>query len=338
MTQVQNASSRNGLPEFRNVNGATDAGPVMKMQVDLFDHGKARAVKGGALQPVEEDVTALEHHARAIARETRRALYDPSKHSQDQLRESEYRKLLADRDDHERQAKFADAALRDQENSAAHSCLLDPKPVAPPILVWAAVALIAVTVAPTLHDAVFAFEDDLVAWLVSFAAGILTGAFITWAIVGALDTSGRRTATATGGLIAGVVIGIGLGVVRLGAATALTEILLAVGLTVVELGAVILIEYAATDLRATLAAWGTRKLASDEATAACQAAGMESDRWQSRLSEINGAIRDHISYVETRALQNLKVEDIEDVAVKATLDGYRQGIAENKGKLLGVRR
>ena len=61
-------------------------------------------------------------------------------------------------------------------------------------------------------------------------------------------------------------------------------------------------------------------------------------RWTSRLEEINKAVQDHLAYVEERSTRNLQVSELESVAVKAALDGHNAGIAENVGRILGVRR
>src|SRR5436853_6818288 len=64
-------------------------GVILKMQRDLYEHGKSRAIESGVLMPNEDHLRALENHANAIAREAHRDAYNPSQHQHDQLLEGE---------------------------------------------------------------------------------------------------------------------------------------------------------------------------------------------------------------------------------------------------------
>src|SRR5437867_4479538 len=77
--------------------GKAGGGPIMRMQIDLYQHGRDRAIASGALQSRESDIRSLKEHAEAMARETRRGLYDPKNKEQDRLRDIEHKKLIADR-------------------------------------------------------------------------------------------------------------------------------------------------------------------------------------------------------------------------------------------------
>src|SRR5438045_3036458 len=94
-------------------------GVILKMQRDLYEHGKSRAVESGALMPNEDHQRALENHANAIAREAHREAYNPAQHQHDQLLDGEYQKNLRDRDEAEHAVKYASATLRDREEEAA---------------------------------------------------------------------------------------------------------------------------------------------------------------------------------------------------------------------------
>src|SRR5438105_4974900 len=64
-----------GSASLRNT---TDT-PALRLQVDLFKLGRDRAVDSGALKPRETDLIALRDNAEAMARETRRDVYDPKR-------------------------------------------------------------------------------------------------------------------------------------------------------------------------------------------------------------------------------------------------------------------
>lgn len=94
-------------------------GVILKMQRDLYEHGKSRAVESGALMPNDEHLQALENHARAIAREAHREAYNPALHQHDQLLDSEHQKNLRDRDEAAHAVKYATVAMHDCEKEAA---------------------------------------------------------------------------------------------------------------------------------------------------------------------------------------------------------------------------
>jgi hypothetical protein len=76
----------------------------------------------------------------------------------------------------------------------------------------------------------------------------------------------------------------------------------------------------------------------NEATAGLEAAVTEHNRCQDVLRDIENRISAHISYVEERELRHLSIQELENVAVKAILDGYHDGLAANQGRVVGTLR
>jgi hypothetical protein len=306
---------------------------IVTINSGLFNMGRNRALQSGTTEPLQEDIAALESHARAVAQETYRDKYDPTKFTHDRMTEVEYEKLIADRRAVESAEGEAAANARDAEERLAQTPKAGDKPVVRMFLVILAALVIALTVAPTLHDFIFrTLDDDLLAHFFSFLSAGCVGALITWAIL-----SGRRTTWRWAGLLAGIVLGIGLGIVRLSAVEGTTEVLFGIGLTVVELSVVLLLEWYALGLRAAEDEWKARQDIELVAIATADAARSEHSRRVERLQKINDAIVEKISHVEERHHRN-DVARLEAAAVKAVLDGYNAGIAENRGHVIGVTR
>ena len=312
-------------------------GPVLHLQVDLRAMGRTRTIQSGALEPVEQDVRSLEEHARAMARETYRESFDPSRYAHDRLRDNEYKKLLKDREHAESALKYAAARVRELGEALAklQSGLTQPK--ASLFLLLAVVVVIAITVAPTLHDFVFStIEDDLTSWFLSLLTGGFLGALIGWGILASFNITGRRTAANWVGLVAGLTITLGLGLFRVSGAQGGGEVALAIALTLVETGVVVLAEWVAGGLRELHREYATKQAAINEASAQHETAKAEYKRCQENLQEKNDGIAVHINYVEDRELRHMSVKDLEEVAVKAILDGYYDGLAANRGRVIGV--
>jgi hypothetical protein len=310
---------------------------LLSMHKDLYEHGRQAALSDGALEPLDEDVRILEEHATAMAQETYREAFDPAQYEHDRLREAEFEKQKSDREEAELAAKHAAAAVleREQEFARTQSGLLPPK--TPVVLMLAAVLVLAISIAPTLHDFIFiSMTDELMNWFISILSASVVGVFITWGILGSMDATGQRTATSRAALIGGIVVSVGLGALRVAHAEGWGEIVFAVALTIVEVGTILLLEAHASALRAHHHEWTKHQSDVNSATAQLEAARTHSARWQDRIAELNGGITKHIRYVEERSIRRYNIEEIKAAALKAVLDGYRSGIAETRGHVLGV--
>jgi hypothetical protein len=310
----------------------SERGSILEMQTGLWHHGRNRAVLSGATEPNPDDIRALEDHARAMARETYRDRYDPSANAHDAMHQAEYERTLDQRKESEKGEQHAAANLRDADTNLARTPKAGNKPAASPILVAAFIVVITLTVAPTLHDSLFhTLGDDLLVWFFSSLCAAFVGAMLTLAIL-----SGRRTAWV--GVGSGVILGLGLGAIRLAAAEGAGDVIFGLGLTVVEIAAVLLLEWLASGLRASEAAWLVQYAAESEAIACRDAAQADLTRWQTRIKELGDAIASKIAFVEDRHNRNIHIAELEAVAIKAVLDGYNAGIAENVGRIRGVSR
>jgi hypothetical protein len=311
-------------------------GVILKMQRDLYEHGKARAIESGALMATDDHLRALENHANAIAREAHREAYNPALHQHDQLLDNEYQKALCDRDEAEHAVKYAQAALRDREEEAAQAHPGDPPKPLGWALPGAAVIAMMITTAPTLHDFVFVMADEFISWLLSVISGLFLGLLVALMILGDSEHSGQRTATNWIGLSAGIFVSLALGALRIKGAESAGDYIFAAAMTALELGIVLGLEGIAMSRRKAHRGWGERKMAADQANARLDVARTHVERCKERLEAINAAIKAHINYVEERGVRFHRIEEISATALEAVRDGYHSGIAENRGRILGI--
>jgi hypothetical protein len=313
---------------------APDGDAILQLRTGLFELGRNRARLSGATEPVPEDLRTLEDHARAMARDTYRDLFDPGQNLHDRMHQAEYERLLKQREETEKGVAYATANLRDAELRLAKTAKAGAKPLANDWLVAAFIVAITITVAPTLHDFLFfSISDDLLSWFGASISAAFIASMLTLAIL-----SGRRTTWTWIGVVAGIMLGLGLGALRLSSAEGWAEVMFAVGLTIVEVSAVLLLEWLASGLRNSEDQWNVVRAAEDEAIGSREAAQADLLRWQARLRELNEEIRNKIAYVEDRFNRNLHLPELEAVAIKAVSDGYNAGITENLGHLRGATR
>ena len=327
---IRNPEKPNGLDKGtkRNVDS-----PVMLMHVGLVEVGHERAVRSGALKPQERDMKSLAEHAEAMARETRREIFNPAGNPEHQLLDAEYNKAFADRIDAENALHFSAAEVREKEMALARFSN-EERPGAP-ILMVAITACISGTVTPTMHDFLFGgIEDEVTAWLFSFLTSLFPAATIAWAILGCISATGRRTVANWAGLVAGVIMSLARGLFRLSGAMGLEEVLMAIALTLLEVAFVLIAEWVASGLRHHHAEWSQSQTAHAQASRELEAARAEHQRRENRLNDLNDQISQHIEYVEDRSLRNINLNQLIETATKAILDGYNQGIAENRGRII----
>ena len=148
--------------------------------------------------------------------------------------------------------------------------------------------------------------------------------------------TGRRSSWTWIGTAAGVVLGIGLGALRLSSAEGTGEVIFAVGLTVIEIAEVLLLEWLATSIRHKENTWEQTKTIEDQAINLRDAEQATLVRWQRKHQELDKSIASKISYVEDRNNRSMPLPELEAVAVKAAIDGYNAGVAYNVGLIRGA--
>jgi len=319
--------------------GAEPARPLGRFEpVDLgfykglFEFGEERAIQSGATEIKPEDEEPLIRHAQAMALVKKLELSESSDDA-DRLREEESAKHLADRQEAETVEKHTAAELQTAEEVVA-----EKKPGLPPCsppraLRIAATVFIALTLAVTLHDQVFAFGDDVTAWLCSALVGGLCGWFVTHLI---LYNSGTEASTATirrAALIAGIGIGIGLFALRVAAAQSFGSIIFALGMTILEIGAVIGLHSVAEQYRAALKEFRERELVAMKAEAARDVIKHRLVECREQLAQLETKIQQHLQYLNERRFCQQHVAELEALAVSGVRDGYAAGVAFNVGKL-----
>jgi len=311
---------------------------ILKMHRDLFDHGLERARARRDVEPNSDDLQALEDHAEAMAKEAYREPYDPVNNQEHKLREAENEKSKKARPEAELVRDYAAADVVKLEEEMAQVQSNMKAPTTPQVLMISAVAGLALTIAPTLHDYVFiTMKDDVLNWAISVFSSAIYGVFITWGLLEADDPGGRRTIRNWLALVGGTAIPVGLGILRVANAIGTAEVLFALALTIIEIGIVVVLEARSVTLRNTYQEWAVQQAKLNNIRTRLDAARAHLDRSKQELARIAQAIDSHIRLVEELSVRNFNIERITGDAIKAVRDGYFEGLAKNRGYLRGLR-
>jgi len=312
---------------------------ILRMHSDLVEYGRRRAVSSGDVDPRDYEVDVLTKHAEAMADEAYREAYDPTLHQDHKFRETEYQKLQSDRKEAELTSNHSAAEVRDLEEEMAKARSEMKTPNRPQVLMISAVAGLALTITPTLHDYVFiTIKDDWSNWGLSLISALTYAVFITWGLIDSDDATGRRTVRNWLGLVGGVGVPIGLGILRVANAVGSGEILFALALTIIEIGIIVLLEARATTLRVAYQEWSAQNAILQDISSRLEAARTDLAQRKRILAEICEAIKAHIRLVEELSVRNFNIERIKADAVSSIKDGYYAGLAFNRGRTRGIRR
>jgi hypothetical protein len=305
---------------------------------ELVERGYTLAKLSGTIKRLSDDEQSLEEYAVAIAGDTHADAYDAAANHQDKLREEEYQSLVQRRDDAYIAKGYADEVGSKREDQLAE--LESESKNKPNSTVWVpitATLVLGASIATTLHDRIFFnVTDQLIAWSASGAIAVVVGVFVSWSLLGSVATSGQRTALNKGGLVAGILLSIGTAVLRVAEAHEFAENVFAGALTLIEISTVLALDWLGSGLRSDFQAWGKYFSEKVKRSALLETAKSDSRRRQQQIDEIAAAMLAHRQYIELRWIKHHKVKDIEIAAVKAILSGYHKGVAENRGRQLGV--
>lgn len=320
----------------------------MRIFDDFYNMGNKRALEERAL---EVDLKALQpalEHMSSIAKQTYRLEFNVSSGQlSDQLRAEQNEKNKIDLKETELMKKHSGADLAEKERDLARMPPLG-KPPAPPswLLQAAALSVISFTVAVPLHDRVFTFDSEFWSWFGSVIVGGFCGKFIVSSILynpeGHIDsvTADKRNWV---GLIAGLVLGIAFFAARLQGSDSqdgdwVTVGMFALGMTLLEIAIVISLHGIAERYRKGMHKWRQEERAVGQLSATMEVARKHFETCQLRCKELEGTIEEHIQYVDERQVRHDLNKEIEAVVVNAYTHGYSDGVASNRGGIIGVKK
>lgn len=300
-------------------------------QKGMFDHGYERGHLSGDTEPSADDLAALEDNARAMAREHYRAAFDPDNNAHDSAQKRENERAQTLREEALVAESHACANRRDAENELARAQKAGTRPEISTLAMAAAIAVIAVSVVGTIHDRFFANLDDMLAWAIAAICAALLGTMIDLTIV-----HGRRSPLRWVGVSAGILVGIGLAVIRLSSTDGSDDEVYAIGASLLEIGAVVLIEHLTRAFTVRETNWLEIDRVETEKVAARDAAQREVDRKHQQVIDAEEIISKFNEMLQDRCERNLHIDELEALGVKSVHDGYNASIAENKGRIRGV--
>lgn len=341
------------IPQNGSGNGAISAGSdsfdgsgkwkgenvdiLLTMQKGLFDHARKRAVSSGALEAVETDLRSLIEHAEKMAEETYRRAFDPANNVDDKLKEEAFRRNQKEFEEAILSMKHAKAELSKRKDEAAKIKTKVPKePDFPIFTACFGTAVIALTVAPTLHDTIFAsFGNDL-AWAAGLVTGAVWGAFVAYSILDGGRDSEEKTWLNWLGLIAAIGMAIALGLIRLMTASDITDYVVALAFTLLEIFVALGLEAVARKYHKRHNEFTQKAAMANEVVELVKNAESDLSNRESEVKALAENNQRYIDYVSERELRSLQKSELVASAVKAVSDGYNDGIEYNRGKILGI--
>ncbi|HEX8567001.1 MAG TPA: hypothetical protein VF648_15265 [Pyrinomonadaceae bacterium] len=311
------------------------------MQTGLKDFAKERIVKGGYIDLDEAVLQFLEEHARAIAEQTYQLAYDPEKLHHDKLRDDENKRNLKEVEFEREAVKHGEIELNLREDAYGKAkAKVPPRPEFPVLTAVFGTLVITTAVAVTLHDIIFYRMGAVWGWTFSILVGLAWGAFVVFSILDGAHHSENNEKPANQsrlGLIGGIGMSVALGLLRLMYALTLWGVIGAVAFTALEIFICFLLEHVNRNHAAREQKFAAENAAAQEAAELVEATRIGLKRRYERIAEFEGAIRNHCEYVEERHHRSTQKEQFIESAIKAVRDGAAEGLAINRGKILGLK-
>lgn len=310
---------------------------IQELLSQLSEYARQRALTSGAIEPQEDELKRLEEQAEGRVQECYRGRFAPEIHQHDNLRKLESEQDLKERADAGLARKHAQADVSEGEENLARLAHTRTAPKWPLVIAVAAIILLALLSGATLHDFFApAFNDEALTWSLALLGGFCGGVFIT---VGFVRTSGQDGQNTPGNrlmLVSGIVLAGSLGVLRIAQDLSQSTVLTALALTGVEIACLLYLKGLASQLRQAFQDWHERQSQLAATRASLESAQARLARWNAEAARLDRRITDHIRYVEERAQREINLDEIKAAAIYIVRDGYSAGIAENRGRILGI--
>lgn len=227
---------------------------------------------------------------------------------------------------------------RRKDEEAKVKAKVPAKPEFPIFSACFGMAVIALTVAPTLHDTIFATFGNDWAWALGILTGVVWGAFVAYSILDGGRDSEKRTLLNWLGVVAAIGLAIALGLIRLMNAADSTDYVVALAFTLLEVFVAIGLEAAAMKFHRQQNDYLAKDAIAKEATELATNVEAELATRQDDVRNLSDKIQRYIDYVSERELRSVQKAELVASAIKAVRDGYNDGIEFNHGKILGVNR
>lgn len=314
----------------------SSADTVLTFRTSLHEFGRQAALASGDTRVNKEQLASLEEQAEAMAREQAATIFDPTQSQHDEEKRQEADKAKARSVEIADQVKLAEDDVRKRCDAVAELGEPPTKPAVPWLLFFFGTLLIALSVAPTLHDFFFVdFEDPRQAWFLSFICGLAAGLFVSWSLLGTY-TIGK--AYHWMGLAAGLVFGLALLLIRLTGVESSLSLMMAIGLALLEVAVVIAMHWAGDGFRDAFAEY-TEKVNGQTCRRAYLAAGERELAYRKEeLAKQQQIVSDYVAHLRERETLARQVEGLVRGSRQTVKAGYFAGLAENEGAVRGRKR
>jgi len=307
---------------------------LVRFQKDLFEFGRRRALEGMDYREDSRQIKSLLEHAEAMAREQSAEIFNPKESLHDKILEEDYERAKEEQEEIKKKIPLAEEEYRKRADALSE---LGEPPKPPSIPWWTfvfAVPFIALTVSPSIHDFFFAeIENWQLGWFLSLTGGIAAGLFIGWCLVG----THKNTASLSRyvGLIAGLLFSLALLLIRIVSGGSFDALMFAIGLALLEVSVVVFLDWEGQGLRRKYRIYKETVVEFDRRQKLLSASAEEIEKLKEKEKEIEKEVKDYINHLYERESRAKQVDKLIESARKAIIDGYRAGLAENEGRLLG---
>jgi hypothetical protein len=302
------------------------------------EDGERLALESGVTEPLPEHLEIINRSSGALGDEEWERRWDPEHKPSDAMLAQEHEANLQRRAEFEKQIRQRRAEHRESEDALAAVPAGGPKPSVHWLFQLVVTAIIAISIAPTLREDLFApIEDNFWGWVAALSVGVaLALTVVTVALWAHRKPNDLPPLMRRMGLFAGLLMVVGCVLLRLRSMESAGDALWALALMAIELAAVLFVEFQAAKLEGALKEWETCRSVEDGKARLRDSALAELERQVALCDEVQRKLDEHIRDIADRQPRFASREETIAAITNRKLNGYHIGIAKNRGFLLGT--
>ncbi|MFA5127824.1 MAG: hypothetical protein WC457_02340 [Patescibacteria group bacterium] len=266
-------------------------------------------------------------------------LFDVEKSDHDHARNAKCERAKAKREKLSEEREAAKRETKERKEGLAEYGEPTPEPIPPIVDVVIGTAVIAATLAISIHDVFFVGRlRGAAAWLASAIVGVACGGMVSWGLVATYEANAYNKKAQKIALAAGIIFSIALFLIRLVAGSSFTALMLSVGLSAVELAIVLWLNVTGRGLENQYLAFREDNEEYMRRVNFLAAAQQNLEKIEVELAEEEQVIHEHEQHLFEREDAAAQAETLTEAVEKVAEAAAIAAIMENANQMRGRKR
>ena len=308
---------------------------ILQFNKTLYDIGRERATDSNDTRENKEVLTSLQRMAETMAKEQTSWLFDPNESVADRIVNLKLEDALQKITVIEDEIRSTETERRMRRDSMCSLGKAPEKPEVPMVILIISAVVIGISLTPTFNDLFFInLDNPTQSWFLSLLSGGSIGSLISYGLLATFGSTYYAVSSKMG-LVAGIIFGLSMLLMRLVSVESETSFFFALALALLELTAVFIGDWIGKGLRKKMDSFSAFKIEKGKKEEMLSAIEVELNYQKHELSIHKDTVEQIHTVLHEREFRTKQLQNIINAAIEAITAGYRDGINFNCGKLNG---